>query len=321
MPALAEFPFVAAVLVVVAFIVLLAYIVAGVVAILEQFPVVGKYFAGTAESIIHAVNAAAGRAVSGLFKLVGASWHQLARYTDWLWREIQSHANVIAALAGPVGLLWTAYSGIRALVHRLTATSVHSDARLKAVTRELDRLERREKVLQHDLAKGIGEDVLPRLKSLDREIAKIRTETIPAIEAADAQAESAISNLYEWAKGKASLLGVGTFAFAVAAVLDSLGLGSIRCSSLGNMFNKRGCGLWNLLDDLLGVVVSALALEHVCDFLGILEDAFGAVVGPLTHLLTEVPLGSCEIPPDSWAQLSVSRGTLPPQQSLGTLPS
>ena len=321
MAALAELGFVAAVLVVISFIVLLAYIVAGVVAILEKFPVVGKYFVGIAEEIIHGINAAAGRAVSGLFKLVGASWHQLARYTDWLWREFESHANVIAALAGPVGLLWTAYSGIRALVHRLTATNVHADTRLKAVTRELGRLERQERHLERDLRQGIGEDVLPRIKTLDREIHKIRTQTIPAIKAADAQAESAISNLYEWAKGKASLLGVGTFAFAVAAVLDTLGLGGIRCPSFGNLFNKRGCGLWNLLDDLLGVVVSALALEHVCDFLGILEDAFGAVVGPVTHLLTEVPLGGCEKPPDSWPQLSVAAGPLPPLQTLGTFPN
>ena len=321
MVALGELGGVAAVLVVIAFVVLLAYIVAGVVAILETFPVVGKYFAGTAEEIIHGVNAAAGRAVSGLFKLVGASWHLLARYADWLWREIESHANAIAAISVPLASLLLAYDGIRALVHRLTATGTHSDARLKALNRELGRLQRREEAIEDRQAKGIGADVQPKLNRLDREIDKIKNEQIPAIKAADAQASSAISNLYDWVKGKASLVGVGTFAFAVAAVIGQEAFSLLRCSEFGGLWNKWRCGLWNLLDGLLGLVISALALENVCTILPILETAFGEVVGPVTHLLTEVPLGGCETPPKSWAQLSVAAGPRPPAQTLGTLPT
>lgn len=311
---------VAAVIVAIALTLLVVAMVKGLFNPLASLPVVGGAIRGLEDTIVHALMSFIGLAIRGTEKLVGASFHAFARMLDWAWREITAHANLIAALAGPVGLLWGAYAGLRSLVHHLTATGTHSDARLKEAYRELGRLEHREKALERDLARGIGEDVLPRIKALDKEISRLRHDTIPAIRAADAQAESAISNLYEWAKGNASLLGVGTFAFAVTAVLDAIGLGGIRCPSFGNLFNKRGCGLWGLLDDLLGVVVAALALENVCTFLPLLEAAFGDVVGPIIHLLTEVPLGDCEKPPKAWAQLSVAAGPLPPPQTLGALP-
>jgi hypothetical protein len=106
-----------------------------------------------------------------------------------------------------------------------------------------------------------------------------------------------------------------------ATIFQTFGLEWLRCKSNPFHGNKNACGLWGDLSGLLGLFAAALALESVCEFLGLLEDAFGAVVGPIVHLLNEVPLGACEQVPDEWAALSVKAGPLPPRQSLGAYPS
>jgi hypothetical protein len=301
----------AAFVVALAIVLLVKALVDGLFKPLFSLPVVG----GTIESLLsplyQSITNALGTAAGGLEALIGASWHQLARQMDWLWREIRAHAVLILSIATPLGLILNAVHGIKALVHRLTVTNTHSGARLKALDRRLERLQHRERVLEHDLAKGIGEDVLPRIKSLDREINKIRTKDIPAIRAADAQASDAISNLYEWAKGKAALVGVGTFAFAVAAVLDTLGLGGIKCPSFGNLFNKRGCGLWNELEDVLGLLVDALVLVDLCNVIPTIEGLLGEFEGPLVTLVSDAANAVCAQPPSGWTMLSSPPLSLP----------
>lgn len=321
MPAIVDLAPLAAVFFVVGMILLIRAFVNGLFSPFTGLPYIGGYIRSGLDAVVHALNSALGAAVRTAQRLVGASWHLTSRLTDWLWGEIKKHANLIAYIAPLLASVLLALRGIKYLAHH-AASLVHSvPARFKAVAHEVEHLLHRVKVIEHDLANGIGNDVLPRIKSLDKELNKIRTGTIPAIEAADAQAASAISNLYDWAKGKASLVGVGTFAFAVAAVIGQEAFSLLRCSEFGGLWNKWRCGLWNLLDGLLGLVISALALENICTVLPILETAFGDVVGPVTHLLTEVPLGGCETPPKAWPQLVVAAGPRPPAQTLGAFPS
>jgi len=299
---------------------LLAYaLFKGVIDLLNLIP---KVNIGTAwlEGVKQAIWHALGVAFRGLDAALGWQIHNLARLTNWLWREFKSHALLIAAIATPLGLLLTAYHALKALVHHLTRNSTAHTKQLTRVEHRLHVLERRIEALQDQLAAGIGEDVLPRLKALEREAHTIRTKTIPAIQAADAQAEAAISDLWAWVHANVIPIGTTTFAGAVAVALSRLGLGGLRCPGFLNLLKNRGCGLGGLLDALLGLAISALALENVCTLLPILETAFGGVVGPVTHLLTEVPLGGCEKPPKGWATLSVAVGPLPPPQTLGTFP-
>lgn len=274
---------------------LLTLLTLAVVRFLSNIPYgVGGWIAGKAQAAENAISNALGQAFSGIDSFIGGTIHQLARFLDGVWNVIRTNANLLLALAGPVSLLWAGVSGIRALVHRLTATNVHSDARLKAVTRELGRLESWVEALQDQQARGIGADVQPQINALDREIDRIRNKTIPAIRERLTTDEGSLGNLYDWVAGKASLLGVGTFAFAVAAVLDSLGLGSIRCSSLGNMFNKRGCGLWNDLESILGLLADTVLLTNICSLLPLLETAVSDVADPLVIALTDVGAGLCD---------------------------
>lgn len=250
----------------------------------------------------------------------GTSLHAMANLLEWGWREFRGHATLLAEIAGTLAGFGGAIAAIRALVNRFSHTGTHQGSQIKTLERELHGIERQIKHLEHDLSKGIGDDVLPRLKKIDRELGRIEHHTIPAIEAADTQAATAISNLWRWVHDNVVPVGTTAFAGAVAVALSTLGLGALRCPGFLKLLSKRGCGLGGLLDGLLGLVISALALENTCALLPVLEAAFGDVVGPVIHLLTEVPLGDCERPPQAWAQLSVAAGPLPPRQTLGALP-
>ena len=58
-------------------------------------------------------------------------------------------------------------------------------------------------------------------------------------------------------------IGATAFAGAVAIALDALGASGIRCAGFRNLFNKRGCGLWNDLESLLGLLALGLAVENL----------------------------------------------------------
>lgn len=285
---LVDIAILAAVFVVIAMLFLVRALVQGILSPLTGIPFIGGAFRAVSDAMVHAINSAMGAAVHAAQVVVGASWHYLARSTDWLWREIRSHANLLVAVATPLGLLWSAYAGIRALVHRLTATNTHSTARLKAVTRELNHLERRERALRRELDKGIGEDVLPRIKSLDREIHKIRTQTIPAIRAQDAANTSEIGHIWDWVRGKASVIGVGTFATAVTAVLATLGLDWLACRGRDNVNGKSGCGLWNEIEQVLGLMAAGLVLA---DFETLVREAQGLEDDALTLIRDAFKIG------------------------------
>ncbi len=303
-------PFVAAI-VALGLAALLTLLTLALVSFLSKAPIIGGWISNKATIAEQAISHALGEAFSGIDSFIGGCLHTLANFADGIWGGIRRHANLILALAGPVSTLWYAYAGIKDLVHRLTRTNAHADTRLKAVQQELVRLEHREKALRRELEKGIGEDVLPRIKSLDREIAKIRTQTIPAIRAADAQAESAISNLYDWAKGKAALLGVGTFAYAVAATIGLDLWKGLRCSSLLGSLNKRGCGLWQGLEDVLGLLIDGLVFLDLCHVIPLIEGVFAEFEAPLVDLVSAAANAACAQPPSGWVTLSAPPLSLP----------
>ena len=288
--------------------------------VLAGIQVVGGFLARAVNAMAQQITNAAGKLEAGVDKLIGASWHSLARFTDHLWDQITGQSGVLAQFGHLLGHALYNGLGIRSITNHLARLVHVAAAGVKTLEREFHGIEHRVRTLAHDLAHGIGHDVLPRIRSLDRELNHIRHRVIPSIRSDVATAEGEITHLYDWAKGKASLLGVGTFAFAIAAVIGQEAFQLLRCTGVPSIWRKWGCGLWGLVDGLLGLVISALALENVCTLLPVLESAFGDVVGPIIHLLTEVPLGGCETPPKGWAVLNVAAGPLPPQQILGPLP-
>lgn len=297
---------------------LLTLLTLALIDVLKNAPVIGGWIADKAQALEQSVSHALGQAFSGIDHLIGASLHLLARYADSVWGEIKSHARLLALVASGLWLVVEAVRALRALVHHTTHANTAQGARIKRLEREYNGIEHGIKQLERELH-GIDETGLERqVRTLDKEVAKIRTQTIPAIREADAEAESAISDLWTWVHKHVAIPGTDVFEGAVAVALAGLGLGGLRCPAFGRLLGKWGCGLGTLLNDLLGIAIAGLVLEGVCEFLPLIEDAFGAVAGPLVTLLNDVPLGRCETAPDSWARLRVAAGPLPPAQTLGT---
>jgi hypothetical protein len=291
------------------------------IALLQAVPAIGGALAEPFKAIERAIVGACGSIEDGCDSLIGAAWHTTARLLDWSWKELRSHAGAILALAGPVSLVLTIVHGIRALVHQLTRAVHAVTAGSKTLERDFSRLQKRVNAFERSIETELARVIRPEIKTLTNELAHVEDVVIPDIRDIALGVGADLTALKKWIADNIPLIGTTAFAGAVAWALSNIGLGGLSCSNLKNLLNKWGCGLGKVLDDLLGLMVSVLALEAVCEFLPLIEDAFGLIVGPLVHLLNEVPLGKCEQPDPKWAQLSVAAGPLPPAQSLGTLPS
>jgi hypothetical protein len=291
-----------------------------IVDLLSQIPVIGGRLAGLVVKVEQAVSNAIGHAFGAVESLVGACFHEMARMTDWLWREFEAHSGLIAAIAGPLGSLLLAFHAVKSLVHTLAHGSHSLTGRLRTAEKDLAKFEKSVAKFETNIHREVYKHVVPRLAAAEGELSHIEDRVIPGIRSIAQGAEADVTALQKWISDNALVAGTTAVVGAVAWALGRLGLGNLTCPSFGKFLSKWGCGLGGLLDGLLGLVISALALENVCTLLPVLETAFGDVVGPVIHLLTEVPLGGCETPPKGWAALSVAAGPLPPAQTLGALP-
>lgn len=254
---------------------------------LEAIPAIGGALAGPFKTVEQAVANALGSAEHAIDGAMGASWHLLARYMDWLWREIRGHSTLLLQIASTLPLVGTAIAVIRSLVHHTTTTNTAQGARIKHLEREYHGIDRQLRTLEKQV-RGIDETgVKAKLGSLDKELAALEAQTIPAIQQTEAQSQSAIDNLYEWIKGKASLLGVGTFATAVAAALGLSSLSGFLCNEFRNILGRGCSGLWSGLDNLLGWFVDLFFIVNLCDVIPLLETAYADVAAPAVGLLTE----------------------------------
>ena len=306
------------VLFVIALALLIAVIMGYIAGVLSGLPWPIDKLAGPVSSLAQGISHVCGVALGKVDSLAGAAWHAMARYLDKTWEQMEAQAHLAwtqtEILAGHIYDV----TGLRAAVKSIT----HSFRGIEHGVKDLEhwalREERRIKRLEHALFHGIGEDVLPRLKTLEHEYEHIQNKELTAIRREWATTEGELTALQKWITANIPLVGTDAFVAAITATLGALGLGALSCRNFKNLLGKFGCGLGTLLNDLLGLVIAGLVLESVCEFLPYFEDAFGAVVGPITHLLTEVPLGDCETFPDGWTKLNVATGPLPPPQSLGT---
>jgi hypothetical protein len=287
-------------------------------AILAGVPWVGGKLSDAVKSMAQVITNACAKLMSGAESVVGGGLHWIARHIDTWLNQLVAQATVIAHLAELVGNEIYSVSGLRSLVHDLTRAWHGIEAGVRTLTKEFHGIEARVKALERSIAKGIGHDLRIEIRALRKEyktLDRAVTQTIPRELAA---AEGELTELQQWLGVK---VGTTYKAWSIAlatTLLGAVGLGGLRCPSFGRLLNKWGCGLGQLLDDLLGLAIAGLALEAVCDFLPLMESAFGAIIGPMVHILNEVPLGSCETPPSGWAEFSVAPGPLPPSQSLGS---
>lgn len=263
------------------------------ISLLQAIPAIGSRLAAPFKAIESAITGACGSIEAGCDRLMGQSWHQTARLLDWTWKEIRRHAHTLAVAAPIIGTLVELYDALRANVHHVTSARSGDAARIKRLEKEYHGIEKELKKLEREFNgiddTGIGK----RLHNLDHRLDVIEGTTIPAIQAADTDAATAISNLWNWVHKNVAIPGTDVFTGAVAVALTALGLGGLRCNSLLSSLKRRGCGLWSGLEDLLGLFVDTLLLTNVCTILPFLETAVSEVADPIVVALTEVGAGLC----------------------------
>jgi hypothetical protein len=253
----------------------------------------GGVFGGVLTATEQAVSNALGSAEAGIDKAIGASFHALSRLTDWLWREFKSHSLIASLLAAFVAELARAFHGVRSVVHDVAKAAHGVGGRVKALEKEYHGIEHELHHLEHEISKGIGDDVLPRIKSLEKGLTHVENKVIPDIRSIAQTAENDVAALRKWVTDNIPLIGTSVFAGAVAVALGALGLGGLRCNTLLNSLKNRGCGLWSGLEDLLGLFVDTLLLTNVCTILPFLETAVSDVADPIVIALTDVGAGLC----------------------------
>lgn len=234
---------------------------------------------------------------------IGAGLHDLARLTDWLGREIRSHANLIALLGsvliGTAGMTWVS-GEIGRLVSRIRASAHTANVAVQRVTG----LEKR---VQHSIAAT----VFPRLRAVEHAIDVTIPRDVAGLRTRTKTIEGELSRLWKAIRKNEAALASTAFVGAVALALSRLGLGGLRCSGLRNMLNKRGCGLWGDLESVLGLLADFVILENICTVIPWLETAFSEVAEPLIGTLTKAGAGLCSRTSSGPATLAVPPLYLP----------
>lgn len=141
-------------------------------------------------------------------------------------------------------------------------TATHANVHARSVGHALDRYKGRTnpqiRHLVHETTIALPRDIA-RVKHRERwaekQLWKVRDRVIGL--------ENGAIKTFEWLRDHPGSAAVGAFTGALAAVLSVAGVNALRCPQFGNLFNKRGCGLWNDLDALLGLLALGLAIDNL----------------------------------------------------------
>jgi hypothetical protein len=262
----------------------LAFLIVGIMRSIAPFlakiPWVGGSIANAAEGIARAIAHACGVAFGGIDHAIGVSFHAIAGFLGRSWHELRSHAYAILQTATILGLVVSGLHLLRALIHALSHSDTHHTARIKRLEREYKGIEHQIKQLEKEYH-GIDElGLRKKLGKLAKEVDTVRDQTIPALRDRVASDEGTFAGLEKWLGIKTGI-SYKEWAVALAAtLLASIGLGGLRCNSLSNNLDKRGCSMWGALDDLLGLVALGIAAG---EFETLIQEAQG-----LTHVATSV---------------------------------
>ena len=224
--------------------------------LLGKLPIVGGWIDSGISAVEHRIVSVFSEAIAGIQSAIGWSWHYMARLADALGREISAHIGLIsyiAQLMPGLGQLAQLERLIQSLFHRTKGTEQALRGIGEDVVPRVKQIER-----------GIGNDVLPQISSLEHEIGGVIAHDLPAIRAGERAAQREIGSLWKWTRRHTLEAGSLAFAGAVAWALSRVGAGWVRCSNW-NRIGRQVCGMDSqLLEGLLaGVVVVASPISVV----------------------------------------------------------
>lgn len=217
-----------------------------------KLPVLGHWIDGKISVVEHKLTATLGQASAYADAQIGAAFHSLARIVDYIGHEIEAHANLLAVLAQAIagqtlGLnLWGQIGRIR-----------HFEG---ALVKQISQLVRRQIAQDERIARGIGADVLPRIRTIERETARVVNRDIPSVRARERALAREVDRLWSWTHRHTLAAGTATFAGAVAFALARLGAGWVRCSN----WRKIGRGVCGApaseIDALMGLFAAGATI-------------------------------------------------------------
>lgn len=141
-------------------------------------------------------------------------------------------------------------------------TATHANVHARSVGHALNRYKAHEtpllRHLVHETTIALPRDIAHekhRERWAEKQLWKVRDRVISL--------EDGAIKTFQWLLDHPGSAAVGAFTGALAAVLSVAGVNALRCSNFGNLFNKRGCGMWDDLDALLGLLAIGLAIENL----------------------------------------------------------
>lgn len=178
----------------------------------------------------------------------------------WFAEQVVTAIERVMHRGDPRARHKAAQAAHRASVAHRAATNANSHAR--SVGHSLDHYKTRTNAhvhhLTHATTVALPRDIA-RVKHRERwaekQLWKVRDRVIGL--------ENGAIKTFEWLRDHPGSAAVGAFTGAIAAVLSWPAVRALRCNEFGNLFNKRGCGLWGDLDALLGLLALGLAIENL----------------------------------------------------------
>ena len=247
--------------------------------LLGKLPIVGGWIDSGISAVEHRIVSVFSEAIAEIQSAIGWSWHLMARIVDAIGREIGAHMGLIsyiAQLMPGLGQLAQLERLIQSLFHRTKGTEQALRGIGEDVVPRVKQIER-----------GIGNDVLPRIQSLEHEWGRVITRDIPAIRAGERTAQREITNLWKWTRRHTLEAGSLAFAGAVAWALTRIGGNWIRCSNW-NRIGRSVCRLpGNLIEELFAGAITAFAVGDLCLFAEGVEAA-AEEFAPALYALVDV---------------------------------
>ena len=248
---------------------------------LGRLPIVGGWIDSGLDTLEHKIVGTMSQAAASVDRRIGEAWHRIARLTDWMGREIASHSNLIALLASLV----VGRSTVQ-LVQALWG-SLHK--RIGGLWDSLANLYHRLRALEHRLEHGIGEDVLPRIRGLEREVNQEIARERKRARAVERKLDTEVANLWKWVRTHPLVAGSTALLAAVTLALSRLGLDWLRCSNTQKV-GPRICGMDPSFVERF--LLDTLALVGTVSLIEFIEDAQaveGVALEALGGFIREMP--------------------------------
>lgn len=272
-------------------------IVKSLISSMGGVPLIGRVIGAVLSPVAHALQWAAGQAEHGVDLILGATLHTLSKVLEWTFDYYKAQASALLQMAHIIGGQLYNVSGLRSVVTRLEKAWHGIEHGVRDLHREVTKLEHKVNVIDHEISKGIGDDVLPRLRHLEREIGHVENKVIPGIRSAADAAEADVSELAKYIADNfvtdAELVTEAT----VAALLTAGGLSWLRCNSNPFNGNKQACGLWSILERVLGLAAFLTVAFDFREFVAASQTVAEFIGGAVGEFEGAFPLSLEPLPP------------------------